>query len=121
MSPYLVYDLTAKSLSHLAGRDRGAMAGAFRQEDVIWPFKDPKGGETLFDFLVVRQIVCSNPAHAYAAQSMLPRQAPEFPSPLCPMKELCYSLWSGKGHENCEVPKLFGARHRNFRRCLIAL
>jgi protein-tyrosine phosphatase len=24
--------------------DRGAMAGAFRQEDVIWPFKDPKGG-----------------------------------------------------------------------------
>jgi len=22
------------------------MAGAFRQEDVIWPFKDPKGGET---------------------------------------------------------------------------
>jgi hypothetical protein len=41
----LVYDLNAKSLSHLAGHDRGAMAGAFRQEDVIWPFKDPKGGE----------------------------------------------------------------------------
>jgi hypothetical protein len=40
----MVYDLTAKSLSHPAGYDRGAMAGAFRQEDVIWPFKDPKGG-----------------------------------------------------------------------------
>jgi hypothetical protein len=49
VSPYLVYDLNAKSLSHLAGHDRGAMAGAFRQEEVIWPFKfkDPKGGETL--------------------------------------------------------------------------
>jgi len=46
VSPYVVYDLTAKSLSNLAGHDRGAMAGAFRQEDVIWPFKDPKGGET---------------------------------------------------------------------------
>jgi hypothetical protein len=46
VNPYLVYDLTAKSLSHLAGHDRGAMAGAFRQEDVIWPFKHPKGGET---------------------------------------------------------------------------
>src|SRR5271166_1172787 len=45
VNPYLVYDLTAKSLSHLAGHDRGAMAGAFRQEDVIRPFKDPKGGE----------------------------------------------------------------------------
>ena len=29
-----------------AGRNRGAMAGAFRQEDVIGPFKDPKVGET---------------------------------------------------------------------------
>jgi hypothetical protein len=46
VSPYLVYDLNANSLSHLEGHDRGAMAGAFRQEDVIWPFEDPKGGET---------------------------------------------------------------------------
>jgi hypothetical protein len=36
--------LNAKSLSQLAGRDRGAMAGAFRQEDVIWPSKDPQRG-----------------------------------------------------------------------------
>jgi hypothetical protein len=46
---------------------------------------------------------------------------PNSPPPLCPMKELCCSLWSGKSHENCEVPKLFGARHRNVRRCLFAL